>query len=89
MRKSLVSRYYQLLSGHAVIGFFLHERVGSTDVECWWCSSGGKAVPPPPLRPVHSLGPPDQKAMENGRERLWVKASKGPGGASAVGGEGG
>ena len=29
-RKSLVGRYFQLLSGHAAIGFFLHERMTGT-----------------------------------------------------------
>ena len=42
-RKSLASRYYQLLSGHSAIGSFLHERMtGPQRLEpsaCWWCNS--------------------------------------------------
>ena len=44
VRKSLASRYYQLLTGHAVTGSFLHERMtGPLQVEtseCRWCGSG-------------------------------------------------
>ena len=46
VRKSLVSRYYQLLSGHAAIGSFLHERMmGPLHLEsdrCRWCNSGAR-----------------------------------------------
>ena len=40
VRKTLVGRYYQLLSGHAATG--AHRlRFGMTDMsECWWCVSG-------------------------------------------------
>ena len=37
MRKSLAGRYYQLQSGHAAIGSYLHDKVDSD--ECWWCGS--------------------------------------------------
>ena len=44
MRKSLASRYYQLLAGHAAIGSFLHERMtGPLHLEtneCRWCATG-------------------------------------------------
>ena len=41
MRKFLTGHYYQLLSGHATIGTYLHDRIQRTDTsECWWCSSG-------------------------------------------------
>ena len=44
MRKSLASRYYQLLTGHAVTGSFLHERMTgllqAETSECRWCGSG-------------------------------------------------
>ena len=44
MRKSVAQRYYQLLSGHAATGSFLHDRMTGpqrleTD-ECWWCNCG-------------------------------------------------
>ena len=39
-RKELAGRLYQLLSGHASIGSFLH-RIGSIDdVTCWLCDTG-------------------------------------------------
>ena len=41
---STAQRYYQLLSGHAAIGFFLHDRMtGPQRLEsdrCWWCNCG-------------------------------------------------
>ena len=44
VRKSIAQRYYQLLSGHAATGSFLHDRVtGSQRAEsdeCWWCNCG-------------------------------------------------
>ena len=43
-RKSLASRYCQLLSGHAVIGSFLRKRMTEPQRlksdECWWCNCG-------------------------------------------------
>ena len=44
IRKSTTQRYYQLISGHAAIGSFLHDRMSgpqrlSSD-ECWWCNCG-------------------------------------------------
>ena len=44
VRKSIAQRYYQLLSGHAATGAFLHERVtGPQRLETsdsWWCNCG-------------------------------------------------
>ena len=40
-RKRVASRYYQLLSGHAMIAPFLKEKWGWTDTDsCWWCEKG-------------------------------------------------
>ncbi len=43
-RKSTAQRYYQLLSGHAAIGSFLHDRMTGPQRlesdECWWCRCG-------------------------------------------------
>ena len=43
-RKSVAGRYCQLLSGHAAIGSFMHERMSGPQrvatSECWWCNSG-------------------------------------------------
>ena len=44
VHKSVAQRYYQLLSGHAATGSFLHDRMTGpqrlkTD-ECWWCNCG-------------------------------------------------
>ena len=39
-RKELAGRFYQFLSGHANIGFFLH-RIGNVDDNtCWMCDTG-------------------------------------------------
>ena len=40
-RKSVIGRYYQLLSGHTAIGSYLHDKIHKIDTdECWWCGSG-------------------------------------------------
>ena len=40
-RKGVASRFFQLLSGHAMIAPFLKDRWGWTDSdECWWCDGG-------------------------------------------------
>ena len=39
--KSIASRYYQLLSGHAAIGPFLKDKIHkAADDKCWWCGGG-------------------------------------------------
>ena len=44
VQKSTAQRYYQLMSGHAAIGSFLHDRMtGPQRLEsdgCWWCNCG-------------------------------------------------
>ena len=44
VRKSTAQRYFQLLSGHAAIGSFLHDRMSGPQRldsdECWWCRCG-------------------------------------------------
>ena len=38
-RKAPTSCYYQLLSGHAAIGTYPHDKVHEADTnECWWCN---------------------------------------------------
>ena len=38
-RKSVGSRYCQLLPGHAAIGPYLRDKVHKTDDDrCWWCA---------------------------------------------------
>ena len=40
-RKGVASRFFQLLSGHAMIAPFLKEKWGWTDSDrCWWCYGG-------------------------------------------------
>jgi hypothetical protein len=42
-RKSVASRYYQLLTGHALIAPFLKNKLRKTDSDlCWWCEDGKK-----------------------------------------------
>jgi hypothetical protein len=39
--KVLASRYYQLMSGHALIAPYMKENLHKTDSdECWWCETG-------------------------------------------------
>ena len=39
--KGVASRFFQLLSGHAMIAPFLKDRLGWTDSDsCWWCNGG-------------------------------------------------
>lgn len=39
--KRVASRFYQLLSGHAMIAPFLNDRWGWVDSSrCWWCNKG-------------------------------------------------
>ena len=41
--KSVAGRYYQLLSGHAVIGPYLKDNIHKeVDDKCWWCGGGKK-----------------------------------------------
>ena len=44
VRKLIAQRYYKLLSGHAVIGSFLHDWMTEPQRlemdECWWCNCG-------------------------------------------------
>ena len=48
VRKALAGRYYQLLSGHAAIGSFLHGRMAGPQRlesdECWWCGCGKRQM---------------------------------------------
>jgi ribonuclease HI len=40
-RKALASRYYQLLTGHAITAPYMKEKLGKVDSdECWWCDAG-------------------------------------------------
>ena len=43
-RKSVAARFFQSLSGHAMIAPFLKERWGWTETDrCWWCEGGGQS----------------------------------------------
>ena len=71
-RKLVASRYYRLLSGHTVIGSFLHERMtGPQRLEsdkCWWCNCGKRQT-------RHHLFT-ECKAWARRIERLWSRISK-------------
>jgi hypothetical protein len=42
-RKETATRYYQLMTGHAVIALYLKNKLKKRDLEeCWWCQSGKK-----------------------------------------------
>jgi hypothetical protein len=38
--KKLATRYYQLTTGHAVIGTHLERINAMDDDRCWWCNNG-------------------------------------------------
>lgn len=38
--KSVAARFFQLLSGHAMMAAFLREKWGWTDSDRWWCERG-------------------------------------------------
>jgi hypothetical protein len=58
----LTTRYYQVITGHVVIGVHLKCIKASTDDRCWWCHSGKR-------RTVKYLIKECQQWRE-GRERL-------------------
>ena len=44
-RKAVASKYYQLLTGHALIAPFLKDKLKKTDSDqCWWCETGEKQI---------------------------------------------
>ena len=72
VRESLASRYYQLPSGHAAIGSFLHERMtGPLHLEsdrCRWCNSGARESRHHPFV--------ECRAWTAQRHRLWRRVGK-------------
>ena len=72
VRKSVDSRYYQLLSEHAAIGSFLHDRMTGPQSlgsdECWWCNCGKR-------RTRHHLFT-ERRAWAPKIRRLWRKIGK-------------
>ena len=72
VRKSTAQRYYQLLSGHAATGSFLHDRMTGpqwlgSDV-CWWCNCGKRQT-------RHHLFP-ECRAWAPQIRRLWKRVGK-------------
>jgi hypothetical protein len=42
-KKEVASRFYQLLSGHAITAPYLKEKLRKSETDtCWWCESGKK-----------------------------------------------
>jgi hypothetical protein len=42
-KKEVISQFYQLLSGHAIIAPYLKEKLRKLEIDtCWWCESGKK-----------------------------------------------
>ena len=67
----MVSRFFQLLSGHAAIGPYVKEKTGTIQSdECWWCGSVSCATTS--FRGAE-LGP-DQGAVEKRWEGMRVEA---------------
>ena len=82
MRKSLASRYYQLLTGHAAIGSFLHERMtGPLRLETSerrWCCGGRRELRHQDLHGVRGLEATDQEAVEEGKKYCGWKHPRAP-----------
>ena len=72
MRKALANRYYQLLSGHAEIGSFLHERMTGPlrreSSDCRWCGNGKRES-------RHHLFT-ERRAFTPQIRRLWARIVK-------------
>lgn len=68
----MVSRYYQLLSGHAAIGSFHYDRMTGLlrreSSECQWCGAGA--------RESHHHIFAECKAWVQQRRRLWERVAK-------------
>ena len=61
--KRVAARYFQLLSGHAIIAPFLKDRWGWTNTDrCWWCEEG---------RQTREHLFKECKAWKEGIEELW------------------
>ena len=90
-RKSLAGRYYQLLTGHADIGSFLHERMTEAQrvesSECWWCNCGRRQSRHHLFTEFRAWDP-RSGGGGGGSARLRVGAPEGAGSQVAVGGEG-
>jgi hypothetical protein len=42
-KKEVASRFYQLLSGHAITAPYLKQKLRISEMDtCWWCESGKK-----------------------------------------------
>ena len=67
-RKAVAARFFQLLSGHAMIAPFLKDRWGWLDSEeCWWCGRGRQSRD-------HLFK--DCKRWKNEIEELWDTVGK-------------
>lgn len=77
--RSVASRYYQLLSGHAAVGPYLRDRARKTDdVRCWWCGGGKQQTRPPSLHGVQGLATSDREVVEGHWEGPRAEAPEGP-----------
>ena len=86
----MVSRDYQLLARHAVIGFYLHEsaRVAEPS-ECCVVQQRREAVVLSSVRRVPDLGAAAEETAEMGGEVLWMGAPQGPSSGYGRKGDGG
>lgn len=83
----MVSRYYQLLSGHAAIGSFHYDRMTGLlrreSSKCQWCGAGARESRHHICR-VQGVGAAETEAVGESGEGLWVEAPKGTCSAKAV-----
>ena len=74
--KALARRYYQLLSGHAAIESFLHERMTGAlrleSSECRWCGNGKRESRPHLLMECQAWAPQIRRLWKwVGKDRGW------------------
>ena len=66
--KRVASRFFQLLSGHAMIAPFLKDRWGWTNTDrCWWCEKGRQSRDHPPK---------ECRAWEKEIRELWTTVGR-------------
>ena len=78
-RKEIAGCFYQLLSNHASIKFYLAEEVNIVQSSvCWWYGSGERQSRFHLFFWVPSLSHPEQRHVERRREGLRVEAPNAP-----------
>jgi hypothetical protein len=70
--KALASRYYQLMSGHALIGPYMKEKLKKSDSDECWCVTPANDRPRAPLQGVSPIGDEDLRSLAGRSESSGV-----------------